>query len=153
MLVRDDLFRRLCQGRELLDAVDIEPLPIRVIAHRVGISPYHFIRQFESLFGVTPHQYRIGTRIHRAKLLLSRGGHSVTDVCMEVGFSSLGSFSDLFTRRVGVAPSVYQRRSRVLVHLPASHPQSLYPGCLSLMAHLPTDAFRNFREAASGPLS
>jgi AraC-like DNA-binding protein len=152
MLLRDDLFRRLCQGRELLDQVHPEPLPIRDIARQVGISPFHFIRQFELLFGITPHQHRIQSRLNRAKLLLARGGYSVTDVCMEIGFSSLGSFSDLFTRRVGVAPSVYQRRSRVFIHLPASHPQSLYPGCLSLMTRLPANAFRNFREASPSPL-
>ena len=151
MLLRDDLLRRLCQSRELLDQVHSEPLPIRDIARQVGISQFHFIRQFELVFGVTPHQHRIRSRLGRAKLLLARGGHSVTDVCMEVGFSSLGSFSDLFTRCVGVAPSVYQRRSRVLIHLPASHPQSLYPGCLSLMTRLPASAFRNFREAPPSP--
>ena len=63
------------------------------VAREAAISPFHFIRQFEAVFGVTPHQYRIGRRIERAKHLLAAGQHSVTDVCMEVGFSSLGSFS------------------------------------------------------------
>ena len=151
MLLRDDLHRRLCQSRELLAQIHPDPLPIPAIARHVGISPFHFIRQFELLFGVTPHQHRIQSRIHRAKHLLAHGGHSVTDVCMEVGFSSLGSFSHLFARRVGVAPSVYQRRSRVLIHLPASHAHSLYPGCLTLMTRLPAHAFRNFREAPPPP--
>lgn len=108
------------------------------------MSPYHFIRRFEAMFGVTPRQHRIGARIDRAKLLLARGELSVTDVCLEVGFTSLGSFSDLFARRVGEAPSTFRRRARVTV------PEILFPGCLSLMARLPASAFRNFREASSG---
>ena len=94
------------------------------------ISPFHFIRQFEAVFGVTPHQYRIDARLDAAKRLLAAGQHSVTDVCMEVGFSSLGSFSALFTRRVGEAPSAYRQRVRAKA--------DLTPGCLSLMGRLPS---------------
>jgi len=112
------------------------------------MSPYHFIRRFEALFGVTPHQFRIRARLDEAKLLLAKGQLSVTEVCMEVGFASLGSFSDLFARRIGEPPSAYQRRARVMVRIPAAYPQELFPGCLSLMCRLPESAFRNFREAA-----
>ena len=69
------------------------------------------------------------------------GEHSVTDVCMEVGFSSLGSFSTLFTRRLGEAPSAYQRRVRTSVQVPGGLPAVLAPGCLSLMSRLPPSAF------------
>ncbi|HKS73054.1 MAG TPA: AraC family transcriptional regulator [Terriglobales bacterium] len=148
MLLRHDSFRRLCRAREMLIEVHDETLSITDVAREAGISRFHFIRQFEVLFGVTPHQFRIQARVERAKLLLARG-HSVTDVCMEVGFSSLGSFSDLFTRRVGTAPSVYQRQARGLIQVPGDFPQQLFPGCLSLMARLPASAFRNFQEASS----
>ena len=131
MLISHDSFRRLCFARDLL--ADSEPRSITEIARTVQISPFHFIRQFESVFGQTPHQFRIQTRLDRARLLLARGNHSVTDVCMEVGFSSLGSFSDLFTRRVGEAPSIYQRRARLIVPV-AGIPQPLFPGCINLMA-------------------
>ncbi len=117
------------------------------IAREVAISPYHFIRQFEAVFGTTPHQFRIQSRLDQAKLLLALGEHSVTEVCMEVGFSSLGSFSELFTRRFGSSPSVYKRRARVMVQVPGNFPQELFPGCLSLMGSLPACAFRNFQEA------
>jgi AraC-like DNA-binding protein len=117
----------------------------------VQVSPYHFIRQFEAVFGVTPHQFRIQERLEAARHLLALGRHSVTDVCMEVGFSSLGSFSTLFTRRVGEAPSAYRRRVRVFVQVPGALPAILTPGCFSLMGQLPASAFgnrrRNFREA------
>ena len=120
---------------------------MKYIAREVAISPYHFIRQFEAVFGMTPHQFRIQSRLNRAKLLLAMGEHSVTEVCIEVGFSSLGSFSDLFTRRFGSSPSAYRRRARAMVQVPGNFPQELFPGCLSLMGALPVSAFRNFQEA------
>src|SRR6185312_17314665 len=98
MLVGPDTFRRLCRARELLAEETEQPLTIREVARRSRISPFHFIRQFEALFGLTPHQFRIQARLDRAKRLLATGGHSVTEVCMEVGMSSLGSFSNLFAR-------------------------------------------------------
>lgn len=110
------------------------------------MSPFHFIRRFEALFGLTPHQYRIRSRLERAKLLLVRG-HSVTEVCLETGFTSLGSFSDQFAKRVGVCPSAYRRRARSLPPVGQCLPHDLFPGCLSLMARLPAGAFRNFQEA------
>jgi len=152
MLLQPDAFKRLCRARELLGEVPEQPLSIKEIAHEAGMSPFHFIRQFEALFGRTPHQFRIQSRLDRAKLLLARGQHSVTDVCMEVGFSSLGSFSNLFACRIGTTPSAYQRRARVMVQVPGTLPHDLFPGCLSLMSYLPPSAFRNFREAHPRPL-
>jgi AraC-like DNA-binding protein len=135
MLLRHEGFRRLCQARERLEQIDDASPTIESMAIELGMSPFHFIRQFNALFGVTPHQYRIQVRLDHAKRLLARGGSSVTDACFDVGFSSLGSFSALFARRFGEPPSAYQRR--VLG-------ADLTPGCFSLMAG-PHD--RSFREA------
>jgi AraC-like DNA-binding protein len=147
VLIRPEVFRRLCQAREALTE-DSEVAPsIDMVARSAGISPFHFIRQFDALFGLTPHQLRIQSRLDRARRLLAMGGLSVTEVCMEVGFSSLGSFSDLFNRRVGEPPSSFRRRARSLVRVPGTLPRELFPGCLSLMAQLPASAFRSFREA------
>ena len=140
-------FRNLCRARDLLAEISEPALSVHQIARHACISPFHFIRQFEALFGLTPHQFRIKSRLDHAKLLLARGEHSVTDVCMEVGFSSLGSFSDLFARRTGITPSAYQRQARVLVQVPGAFPAEFFPGCLSLMGQLPASAFRNFQEA------
>ena len=134
MLLGHEGFRRLCRARDLLQDLDEIAPPIEEIARDLGISPFHFIRQFEALFGVTPHQYRIQARLDRAKRLLALGTLSVTEVCMEVGCSSLGSFSTLFARRFGESPSAFQRRVR---------PADLAPGCLDLMR----GPDRSFREA------
>lgn len=140
MLVGPAAFRRLCRARERLGAIgDVSPT-IEQVAREAAISPFHFIRQFEALFGLTPHQFRTRQRLERAKVLLAAGHQSVTEVCLEVGFSSLGSFSELFRRRVGVPPSAYRRQL-----VPGFTP--LIPGCLGLMALLPSGAFRSFREA------
>ena len=147
MLLTRDVFRSLCRARDMLSDCPENAPSIRDVAGAIAISPFHFIRQFEALFGVTPHQFRIARRIDHAKRLLQSGELSVTAVCMEVGFSSLGSFSDTFSRRVGTSPSAYRRRVRVMVQVPGALATRLEPGCLGLMALLPVSAFRNFREA------
>jgi len=145
MLLGPAAFTRLCRAREVLCELDVSP-PLAQIAAQQGMSQFHFIRLFEALFGETPHQLRIRARIERAKGLLARD-MSVTQVCMDVGFSSLGSFSSSFTRRVGESPVAYRRHVRTLIQVGATLSPSILPGCLGLMALLPVDAFRNFGEA------
>lgn len=138
---------RMCLARDLLNPIQDESPSIEEVARLVRMSPFHFIRRFDAFFGATPHQFRINARLERARHLLAQGQHSVTDVCLDVGFSSLGSFSDLFTRRVGEPPSAYRRRARSMVQVPGILPPHLTPGCLTLMGRLPPDVFRNFQEA------
>jgi len=108
------------------------PVPIRDAAAGARLSPFQFIRRFKALFGSTPHQLRIAARIDRARRLLALTDRSVTDVCLDVGFSSMGSFSALFTRRVGRSPSAYRAEIKATT-TPAERPAVLYPGCLNLM--------------------
>ena len=110
MLLRHEGFRKLCEARDLLREVSDDAPTIEDVAQAIGMSRAHFARQFEALFGLPPHQYRIKARLDLARDLLARGDRSVTTVCLDVGFSSLGSFSRLFTRRVGETPSAYRRR-------------------------------------------
>lgn len=147
MLLARESFKNLCRARDILSDLGEDPPSIEAVAREVAISPFHFIRIFEAVFGATPHQFRLRSRLDRAKQLLAAGEHSVTDVCMEVGFSSLGSFSALFTRRVGATPSAYRRRMRAMIQVPGVLPRELIPGCFSLMGLLPESAFRSFREA------
>ena len=144
MLLTPDQLARLCLARDLLGKTPETALSVAEIARTVGISPFHFIRQFEAVFGATPHQFRIARRIERATRLLALDASSVTDVCMEVGFSSLGSFSALFARRVGVPPSRYRVRARRLVQVPKVSRFDPTVGCLTLMTHLPWAAFSQF---------
>lgn len=139
MLIAPGTFRRLVRARELIVGTGRDSLSVRDVAHQVGLSPCHFIRQFAALYGSTPHQLRTQARLEHAKDLLVSGA-SVTEVCMEVGFSSLGSFSALFSRRVGTSPTGY----RVSAQVPRSYGAVVVPGCFGLMTRVPAS---NSREA------
>jgi AraC-like DNA-binding protein len=143
-MIQASALGRLCRARDMLRDVD-NSLSIERVAREAAVSPFHFIRQFQAMFGETPHQYRIRARLERAKALLASSDYSVTDVCMEVGFSSLGSFSDLFTRRVGLSPSAYRRQFRSHIVVPGIV-RVADLGCLSLMAA----AFAIFEKPAAG---
>jgi len=145
--MRDPTFVRLCRARDVLRDPTAGNLTLPMIAAVANMSTFHFVRAFEALFGKTPHQYRTHVRMHRARELLARGEHSVTDACMELGYASVGSFSSLFTREVGVAPAAFRRAARASISVSGFLPQDFFPGCLSLLCRLPRDAFRNFREA------
>ena len=134
MLTHDALVR-LSRARDLLRDGEAHALSIDEIARRAAVSPYHFIRQFRALFGETPHQFRTRVRLEHAKQLLV-ADTPVTDVCMQLGYSSLGSFSTLFTQRCGLPPSLYRQRMRPIVQAPGLWPRQLVPGCLGLMCGL-----------------
>lgn len=102
--------RQMLRARDQMDRTYAAPLDIPALARIVGCSPAHFIRTFRAVFGETPHRYLQRRRVERAMDLL-RAGNSVTDVCFDVGFNSLGTFSRTFTAIVGVPPSVYRPRS------------------------------------------
>jgi transcriptional regulator GlxA family with amidase domain len=88
-----------------------EPLDLDRLAGEAGFSKFHFARAFKAAYGETPGAYLSRRRIERAKDLLRSANLTVTDVCMLVGFSSLGSFSSRFSELVGMPPSEYQRRA------------------------------------------
>src|ERR1044072_734806 len=97
----------LRRARDLIDREYAKPLDVPTIASRALMSPAHFSRQFRAAYGETPYSYLMTRRIERAMALL-RSGMSVTDACMTVGCTSLGSFSSRFTEIVGGAPSGYR---------------------------------------------
>jgi AraC-like DNA-binding protein len=102
--------RYLRQSRDLMDRHFAEPLDLDRLAAESGFSKFHFTRSFKDAYGETPAQYLTRRRVERAKDLLRHANLTVTEICMLVGFSSLGSFSSRFTQLVGMSPSAYQRR-------------------------------------------
>ncbi|MEU9605107.1 helix-turn-helix transcriptional regulator [Streptomyces sp. NPDC048057] len=101
---------RLRKARDRMDRDYAKPLDVPALARGALMSPGHFSRSFRAAFGDTPYNYLMTRRIERAKALLRRGDLSVTEVCMEVGCTSLGSFSSRFTELVGESPSTYRAR-------------------------------------------
>jgi AraC-like DNA-binding protein len=117
----------LGRGRDMLADIRSSDATIRDIAREAGMSHFHFIRRFEAVFGETPHQFRIREKLMEAQRLLAHG-RSVTEACLDVGFTSVGSFSTLFKRNLGVTPSVYQRQLRRPFFIPdwAPHPPNCF---------------------------
>lgn len=103
----DDL-ARLRRVRDRIDREYAEPLDVEALARGAHMSAGHLSRQFRLAYGESPYSYLMTRRIERAMTLLRRGDLSVTEICFEVGCSSLGTFSTRFTELVGVPPSVYR---------------------------------------------
>jgi AraC-like DNA-binding protein len=104
----DDLVL-LRKVRDRIDREYAEPLNVEALGREVGMSAGHLSRQFRLAYGEPPYSYLMTRRIERAMALLRRGDLSVTEVCFEVGCSSLGTFSTRFTELVGMSPSAYRR--------------------------------------------
>lgn len=100
----------LRRARDLIDREYARPLEVAALARAALMSTAHFSRRFRAAYGETPYAYLMTRRIERAKALLRRGDMSVTEVCMEVGCTSLGSFSARFTELVGETPTAYRAR-------------------------------------------
>lgn len=100
---------RLRRVRDRIDREYAQPLDVEVLASGVHMSAGHLSRQFRQAYGESPYSYLMTRRIERAMALLRQGELSVTEVCFEVGCSSLGTFSTRFTELVGMSPSAYRR--------------------------------------------
>ena len=126
-----DVLERLNRARQFMDSCYDLPLDLEEISSHACFSRYHFLRLFRQAFNKTPHQYLVERRIERAKELLSADDLRVTDVCFEVGFQSLGSFSSLFHKSVGHPPITFREKSR---ETQAAKRQ--VPGCFLVMYKL-----------------
>ncbi len=113
-MARGVVLQRLVRARDHLHAELERGHTLDELACGAGMSRAHFARQFADTFGVAPHQYLVALRIDAAKRALAAGA-SVTDVCLQVGFESLGSFSTSFSRRTGMSPRAWQQRTRPFV--------------------------------------
>jgi len=112
---RQELWRRLHRARDFIQARFDTPLTLAEMAEAACLSPFHFLREFKNTFHATPHEYLSACRIERVKFLLERTELPVTQICLAVGFESLGSFSSWFSRITGVSPRAWRaRKSAVL---------------------------------------
>ena len=119
--------RRLLRARDAMDRGYAEPLDVRAVAAVARLSEAHFIRSFRACFGETPHRYLQRRRVERAMFLLRETDRSITDVCFDVGFTSLGTFSRTFRDIVGEPPSAYRD----------GHAPIEAPNCLQMAATRP----------------
>ena len=130
--------RRLLRARDAMDRAYAEPLDVPALARIAHICPAHFIRTFRATFGETPHRYLQRRRVERAMFLLRETDQSVTDVCLAVGFTSLGTFSRTFRDIIGESPTAYRRRA-----LPPA-----VPSCFAMAYSRPASLLEKHRDAA-----
>jgi len=121
-----ELFRDLTRAREFIRFHFTERITLEQAAAEAFLSPFHFQRTFSAAFGETPHEYITRLRLEHAKSLLRKSSLTVSDVCVEVGFQSLGSFSTLFSRLEGCSPKQFRR----VYSLPGVWPMKVAPACL-----------------------
>jgi AraC-like DNA-binding protein len=129
--------RRMLRARDAMDRDYAKPLDIPALAKIAYVSEAHFIRTFRATFGETPHRYLQRRRVERAMFLLRETEREVSDICLEVGFSSLGTFGRTFRRIVGRSPTDYREQAADLRFVPAcfakawTRPSSFGEACLS----------------------
>ena len=110
--------RRLLRARDAMDRTYSQPLDVSSLARIAHVSEAHFIRTFRATFGGTPHRYLQRRRVERAMFLLRQTDDSVTDICFDVGFASLGTFSRTFRAIVGSSPTAYRDRGGEVAAVP-----------------------------------
>lgn len=110
--------RRMLRARDAMDRSYTEPLDIAGLARIAHVSEAHFIRTFRATFAETPHRYLQRRRVERAMAMLRQTDRSVTDICMAVGLTSLGTFSRTFREIVGHSPRAYRARKTSIAHVP-----------------------------------
>jgi AraC-like DNA-binding protein len=131
---REEHNRRLLRARDTIDRSYATPLDVAALARVAHLSPAHFARQFRVVFGETPHRYLQRRRIERAMELLRDTDRPVTEVCLDVGFASLGTFSRTFGTVVGESPSRYRERTR------STRTSHYVPACLEKELRRPVGA-------------
>ena len=117
-------FAHLRRARDLIDREYARPLEVAALARAALMSTAHFSRRFRATYGETPYAYLMTRRVERAKALLRRGDLSVTEVCLAVGCTSLGSFSARFTQLAGETPTAYRARDHSAL--------ASVPGCIAM---------------------
>jgi AraC-like DNA-binding protein len=136
----EDFNRRLLRARDAMDRAYADPLDVRTVAAVAHVSEAHFIRSFRAVFGETPHRYLQRRRVERSMFLLRETDRSITDICFDVGFMSLGTFSRTFREIIGETPTSYRD----------GHGPMVAPNCVQMWAMRPRVA-AGAATAANGP--
>jgi AraC-like DNA-binding protein len=132
--------RRLLRARDAMDRAYAQPLDVKALAAVASLSEAHFIRSFKAAFGETPHRYLQRRRVERSMFLLRERDSSVTDICFEVGFTSLGTFTRTFRDIVGQTPTAYRE----------THAPMATPHCVQLNTTRPVLAAAYAAQAVKG---
>jgi AraC-like DNA-binding protein len=111
----EELNRRMLRSRDTIDRTYSHPLDIRALATVASVSEAHYIRTFKATFGETPHRYLQRRRVERAMFMLRETDRHITDICLDVGFTSIGTFSRTFTEIVGLTPTHYRERAEIMI--------------------------------------
>ncbi len=127
-----ELLRRLLRAKDRMDTASHEEWPVPRLAKVSGVSEAHFARSFKQAFGVPPHRYLLTRRIERAKALLRETDLGITEIALQTGWGSVGTFGRTFRDVIGESPSSFRERSRGGVQRPGA-----VPACVLSAAHRP----------------
>ena len=127
-VLTNDMYQRIVAAKIYMDANYQEAINLEDISNRAFLSRFHFHRVFRQVYKTTPHQYLTQKRLDRARILLSEN-KPVTEVCNEVGFESLGSFSVLFKKEIGFAPQYYRNMAHKKKLEQLAEPRTAVPHC------------------------
>ncbi len=130
MLIQQDTYKRIVSAKIFIDNNYHETLNLEQISKQACFSKFHFHRLFTRIYRTTPNDYLTAQRIKHAKKLLAKEGISISDVCNNVGFESLASFSILFKKRNGYAPLYYRNLAYLKNKLQKEQPQKFIPHCI-----------------------
>jgi AraC-like DNA-binding protein len=128
MAIANELYERIVAAKVFIDQNYHESINLNEISQKAFLSPFHFHRLFSRVYKKTPHQYLTAKRIEKAKNLLSEN-KQVTDVCNDVGFESVGSFSVLFKKEIGFAPTFYRNMAWLKKQQAKEQPKRFIPHC------------------------
>jgi len=132
MSLTNDIYQRIASAKIFIDQNYHESIDLNEISQKTFLSRYHFHRLFTKIYRRTPHQYVTRKRLEKAKDLLAEN-KTVTDVCNEVGFESIGSFSVLFKKEIGSAPTHYRNAAWLKKQEQKHHPKKFIPHCFIQM--------------------
>ena len=124
------LYQRIVRAKLFIDDHYASPIDLDNVSSEACFSKFHFARLFREIYGMTPHQYLTSVRIEKARQMLERGA-SVKEACFKVGFDSVGSFTGLFKRRIGITPAAFQRARHNTLREISAKPLKHIPNCFA----------------------